>query len=92
MRRQRRSSSDSLRTRAFTCRTRRWPTGARQEKRGAALEAEWNKLFAGYKAAFPELAAEFERTQKGKLKAGWEKSIPSFPADKPMATRNAGQR
>ncbi len=26
----------------------------------------------------PELAAEFERTQKGELKAGWEKAIPSF--------------
>jgi transketolase len=58
--------------------------------RGKEYEAEWNKLFAGYKAAFPELAAEFERTQAGKLKAGWEKSIPSFPAGKPMATRNAG--
>jgi transketolase len=61
------------------------------EKRGAGQEAEWNKLFAGYKAAFPELAAEFERTQAGKLKAGWEKTIPSFPVDKPVATRNAGQ-
>jgi transketolase len=61
------------------------------EKRGAAQEADWNKLFAGYKASFPDAAAEFERTQAGKLKAGWEKSIPSFPADKPMATRNAGQ-
>ena len=61
------------------------------EKRGAGQEAEWNKLFAGYKSAFPELAAEFERTQAGKLKAGWEKTIPSFPVDKPVATRNAGQ-
>jgi transketolase len=59
-------------------------------ERGAALEAEWNKLFAGYKQAFPDLAAEFERTQARKLKSGWEKSIPSFPAEKPMATRNAG--
>jgi transketolase len=59
-------------------------------ERGAALEDEWNTLFAGYKKAFPDLAAEFERTQAGKLKAGWEKSIPSFPADKPVATRNAG--
>ncbi len=58
--------------------------------RGAALEAEWKKLFAGYAAAFPELAAEFERTQKGVRKAGWEKAIPSFAANKPMATRNAG--
>ena len=60
-------------------------------KRGAGQEAEWNKLFAGYKAEFPELAAEFERTQAGKLKADWEKVIPSFPVDKPVATRNAGQ-
>jgi transketolase len=59
--------------------------------RGAKLEAEWDKLFAGYKAAFPELATEFERTQEGKLKAGWEKSIPSFFTEKPVATRNAGQ-
>ncbi|HVC47935.1 MAG TPA: transketolase [Terracidiphilus sp.] len=60
------------------------------QSRGAAQEAEWTKLFAGYKAAFPELAAEFERTQKGERKAGWEKAIPVFAADKPMATRNAG--
>ena len=59
--------------------------------RGAKLEAEWVKLFAGYKAAFPELAAEFERTQAGKLKAGWENAIPSFSTEKPVATRNAGQ-
>jgi transketolase len=58
--------------------------------RGAAAEAEWKTLFAGYRAANPELAAEFERTQKGALKAGWEKSIPSFTPGKPMATRNAG--
>ncbi len=59
-------------------------------ERGAAQEAEWNHLFAGYKTAFPDLAAEFERTQAGKLKPGWEKSIPSFTTEKPVATRNAG--
>ncbi len=57
---------------------------------GAALEADWNTLFTAYAAANPELAAEFERTQKGELKEGWEKAIPSFPAGKPQATRNAG--
>ena len=49
-------------------------------ERGAELEAEWKKLFAGYARRIPELAAEFERTQKGELKAGWEKAIPSFRA------------
>jgi transketolase len=59
---------------------------------GANYEAEWNKLFEGYKLANPELAAEFERTQKNVRMDGWEKSFPSFPAGKPVATRNAGQQ
>jgi transketolase len=58
--------------------------------RGQAAESEWKQLFARYAAAFPELAAEFERTQKGALKSGWEKAIPSFATDKKQATRNAG--
>ena len=58
---------------------------------GKQYEAEWNKLFEAYKAAHPELAAEFERTQSNTRKADWEKIIPSFPAGKPVATRNAGQ-
>ncbi|MGD0737782.1 MAG: transketolase [Terracidiphilus sp.] len=58
--------------------------------RGAGLEAEWNEKFEGYKAANPELAAEFERTQRDVRKADWVKAIPSFPAGKPQATRNAG--
>jgi transketolase len=57
---------------------------------GAKYEQEWSSLFAEYKKKFPELAAEFERTQAGKLKDGWEKSLPTFPIDKPVATRNAG--
>ena len=58
--------------------------------RGAKLEARWKAEFEGYAAANPELAKEFERTQRGELKAGWEKAIPSFAADKPQATRSAG--
>jgi len=60
------------------------------KERGAAFEAEWKTLFAGYAAANPELAAEFERTQKGVLKAGWEKTIPSYAPGKAIATRSAG--
>jgi transketolase len=58
--------------------------------RGAKAEAEWNALFDEYKKKFPELAAEFERTQAGKLKDGWEKTLPKFGTEKPVATRNAG--
>src|SRR5580658_4719476 len=58
--------------------------------RGVGLEAEWKKKFEGYAAANPELAAEFERTQKDLRKDGWIKAIPSFAAGKSQATRNAG--
>ncbi|MGO9436173.1 MAG: transketolase [Terracidiphilus sp.] len=59
-------------------------------ERGAALEDEWKQLFEKYRAQYPDLAAEFERTKSNKRKAGWEKALPSFPAGKPVATRNAG--
>ena len=58
--------------------------------RGATAEAEWNKLFGQYAKEFPELAAEFDRTQKGIRKKDWWKAIPSFGTDKKQATRNAG--
>src|SRR5208282_3231390 len=59
-------------------------------ERGAALENEWKQLFEKYRAQYPDLAAEFERTEANRRKAGWEKALPSFPAGKPVATRNAG--
>ncbi|WP_263769913.1 transketolase [Propionivibrio soli] len=34
---------------------------------GAKRQAEWESLFAGYRKAYPELAAEFERRVKGDL-------------------------
>jgi transketolase len=58
--------------------------------RGQAAEAEWNKVFEAYSKQHPELAEQFQRTQTNKRKAGWEKSLPSFPSTKPVATRNAG--
>ncbi|MFP5237395.1 MAG: transketolase [Acidobacteriota bacterium] len=58
--------------------------------RGAKQEGEWNQLFDKYAQQYPELAEQFKRATVNKRKAGWEKALPSFPADKPMATRNAG--
>jgi transketolase len=59
--------------------------------KGAAEMAAWEAKFADYKTAYPELGAEYERVFSAKLTEGWEKLIPVFPADKPVATRNAGQ-
>ncbi|MGA8532358.1 MAG: transketolase C-terminal domain-containing protein, partial [Acidobacteriaceae bacterium] len=59
--------------------------------RGAQEESDWNAQFANYRKAFPEVAAEFERVQAGRLKDGWQQALPQFPADsKPIATRSAG--
>jgi len=59
--------------------------------RGQQLEGEWKKRFDAYAAQFPELAEQFQRVVKNQRKAGWEKALPTFPAGKPVATRNAGQ-
>ena len=60
-------------------------------ERGQQAENEWKKRFDAYAAQFPELAEQFKRTFRNERKAGWEKSLPSFSAGKPVATRNAGQ-
>ncbi|MBS0443479.1 MAG: transketolase [Proteobacteria bacterium] len=39
--------------------------------RGAELEAQWDARFAAYRAAHPELAAEFQRRMAGELPANW---------------------
>src|SRR5580698_2754167 len=59
--------------------------------RGKDAHAEWQAEFEEYKKAYPQPAAEFDRCIKPELAAGWEKKIPVFPTEKPIATRNAGQ-
>ncbi len=63
-------------------------------ERGKKKHEEWQKTYEEYKKAYPELGAEYDRRTSHKLKDGWEKSLPVFPAGpdaKPIATRNAGQ-
>jgi transketolase len=58
--------------------------------RGATANAAWKASFAKFKAAYADLAAQFEAMQNRSLPAGWEKSLPTFPADpKGMATRDS---
>jgi transketolase len=65
-------------------------------ERGAAWEGEWNGLFEHYRAAHPELAAEFERRTRGELPANWDETCAGYIAAssaKPekLATRKASQ-
>jgi transketolase len=64
---------------------------AEAKLRGKDAHAAWTDEVAEYKKAYPEPAAEFERAVSAKLAEGWEKKIPTFPTEKPIATRNAGQ-
>lgn len=58
-------------------------------ERGASQEAEWNTQFEAYRAAYPELAAQFEQALSGVLPEGWDAEIPVFTAEKDIATRDA---
>ncbi|SPA32307.1 transketolase (RUBISCO operon) [Cupriavidus taiwanensis] len=63
---------------------------------GAAREAEWEARFAGYCAAYPELADAFVRRVQGRLPEGFDAQLlalldaPSPLQDK-IATRKASQ-
>ena len=59
-------------------------------KRGHELQASWKKLFADYSKQNPELAEQINRMQRRELPDGWDKNLPTFPADaKGVATRES---
>ena len=66
------------------------------KERGARLEAEWNTMFAAYRAAHPELAAEFERRMRGDLPGNFQQTLDAAIAacvekGETIATRKASQ-
>lgn len=57
-------------------------------RQGKKLRADWDTLFAQYKAKFPELAQQIEQITRGDLPEGWQSDIQPFPADpKGVASR-----
>jgi transketolase len=72
------------------------PDGVREQfdsgigTRGAALRRAWEERLSGYCAKFPDLAAEIDQMQRRDLPEGWDRNLPSFPADaKGVAGRDA---
>jgi transketolase len=58
--------------------------------RGRKLGEDWKALMERYRHAEPALAEELDGLIRGEAPEGWDKDIPSFPADaKGMATREA---
>jgi len=72
------------------------PDGVREHfregigKRGHDLRAQWSERFAAYSQKFPDLAERLSQMQHRELPAGWDKNLPTFPADaKGVATRES---
>lgn len=59
------------------------------KERGQKAQQEWESLWSRYQKQFPVEAEQLQRFIKGELPQGWEKDLPTFPADKPLATRVA---
>ncbi|TPW26860.1 transketolase [Martelella alba] len=55
---------------------------------GKALEAEWDEIFAAYRAAYPAEAAEFVRRMSGELPDGFDARMAEF-TDQMAAVREA---
>lgn len=65
--------------------------------RGEELEAEWNKTLEAYRAAHPELAAEFERRMAGDLPSEFDSRAQALveeaqAAMEKIATRKASEK
>jgi len=59
-------------------------------KRGGELRQKWEGLFADYGKKYPDLASQIKLMQRRELPDGWDKKLPTFPADaKGMATRES---
>ena len=72
------------------------PEGVREHfqdglgNRGHDARAQWARTFAEYSKKYPELADRLHRMQRRELPSGWDKNLPTFPADpKGLATRES---
>jgi transketolase len=64
--------------------------------KGGALQAEWEARFAAYRAAYPELAAEFERRMRGELPKNFaqvavDAAVAAHAKAETVASRKASQ-
>ena len=59
-------------------------------KRGHELREQWMKRFAQYGKKYSNRADHLQRMQHRQLPEGWDKNLPTFPADaKGLATRES---
>jgi len=62
-------------------------------ERGADWEKDWNARYGAWAKEHPDLDKMWQHMQNGTLPDGWDKDIPTFPADaKGMATRESDSK
>jgi transketolase len=62
-------------------------------RRGHELRDKWMAMFKQYQQQFPDLADQIDRMQHRELPNGWDKNLPTFPADaKGLATRESSAK
>jgi transketolase len=62
-------------------------------ERGAKWENEWNEKYKSWSKDNPEFAKTWQQMVDRELPAGWDKDIPTFPADaKGLATRESNSK
>jgi len=62
-------------------------------RRGQELRIAWEGLLEKYKKDFPTLAEHLHLMQHRELPSGWDKDLPTFPADaKGLATRESSAK
>jgi len=59
---------------------------------GGAFQQEWQQRFESWRAAFPELAEDWDRAWRGEMRDGWREALPKWSAGESVATRSAGQK
>ena len=60
-------------------------------KRGRDLHSQWKKMYADYAKQYPQQDEQLRLMQRRELPDGWDKNLPSFPADpKGIGTRESG--
>ncbi|HEX5851986.1 MAG TPA: transketolase [Solirubrobacteraceae bacterium] len=62
------------------------------KRRGAACEQDWRERFEQWRAAFPDMAEDWDRAWVGHLREGWREALATFKTGEKIATRSAGQK
>jgi transketolase len=62
-------------------------------KRGARKNSQWRAMLKNYATQYPDLAKQLDQIEHRELPTGWDKDLPSFPADaKGIATRESSSK